>query len=84
MGRGGTPAREISFVSFVAYGPNSDSALTVGVLFLGRTLCLSQGPFSFRCLRVKKMKLKLSLQHKLYLMAIDWRRESDSQINFLF
>ena len=31
MGRGGTPAREISFVSLVAYGPNSDSALTMGV-----------------------------------------------------
>ena len=30
MGRGGTPAREISFVSLVAYGPNSDSALTMG------------------------------------------------------
>ena len=26
----GTPAREISFVSLVAYGPNSDSALTMG------------------------------------------------------
>ena len=32
MGRGGTPAREISFVSLVAYGPNSDSALTMGGL----------------------------------------------------
>ena len=31
VGRGGTSAREISFVSFVAYGPNSDSALTMGV-----------------------------------------------------
>ena len=31
MGRGGTPAREISFVSLVAYGPNSDSALTMRV-----------------------------------------------------
>ena len=31
MGRGGTPAREISFVSLVAYGPNSDSALIMGV-----------------------------------------------------
>ena len=31
MGRGGTSAREISFVSLVAYGPNSDSALTMGV-----------------------------------------------------
>ena len=30
MSRGGTPAREISFVSLVAYGPNSDSALTMG------------------------------------------------------
>ena len=30
VGRGGTPAREISFVSFMAYGPNSDSALTMG------------------------------------------------------
>ena len=30
MGRDGTPAREISFVSLVAYGPNSDSALTMG------------------------------------------------------
>ena len=30
-GRGGAPAREISFVSLVAYGPNSDSALTMGV-----------------------------------------------------
>ena len=30
MGRGGTSAREISFVSFMAYGPNSDSALTTG------------------------------------------------------
>ena len=30
MGRGGTSAREISFVSLVAYGPNSDSALTMG------------------------------------------------------
>ena len=29
MGKGGTPARETSFVSLVAYGPNSDSALTV-------------------------------------------------------
>ena len=29
VGRGGTPAREISFVSFRAYGPNS--ALTMGV-----------------------------------------------------
>ena len=29
MGRGGTPARETSFVSLVAYGPNSDSALTM-------------------------------------------------------
>ena len=32
MGRGGTSAREISFVSLVAYGPNSDSALTMGGL----------------------------------------------------
>ena len=33
MGRGGTPAREISFVSLVAYGPKvSDSALTMGVI----------------------------------------------------
>ena len=31
VGRGGTSAREISFVSFMAYGPNSDSALTMGV-----------------------------------------------------
>ena len=32
MGRGGTPAREISFVSLVAYGPKvSDSALAMGV-----------------------------------------------------
>ena len=31
VGRGGTPARETSFVSLVAYGPNSDSALTMGV-----------------------------------------------------
>ena len=31
MGRDGTPAKEISFVSLVAYGPNSDSALTTGV-----------------------------------------------------
>ena len=32
MGRDGTPAREISFVSLVAYGPKvSDSALTMGV-----------------------------------------------------
>ena len=31
MGRGGTPAREISFVSLVAYGPNSDSALIMGI-----------------------------------------------------
>ena len=30
MGRDGTPAREISFVSLVVYGPNSDSALTMG------------------------------------------------------
>ena len=31
MGRGGTPAREISFVSLVAYGPKvSDSALAMG------------------------------------------------------
>ena len=30
MGRGGTSAREIGFVSLVAYGPNSDSALTMG------------------------------------------------------
>ena len=30
MGRGGTSAREINFVSLVAYGPNSDSALTMG------------------------------------------------------
>ena len=30
MGRGGTSAREISFVSLVAYGSNSDSALTMG------------------------------------------------------
>ena len=29
MDRDGTPAREISFVSLVAYGPNSDSALTM-------------------------------------------------------
>ena len=30
-GRGGAPAREISFVSLVAYGPKvSDSALTMG------------------------------------------------------
>ena len=29
VGRGGTPARETSFVSLVAYGPNSDSALTI-------------------------------------------------------
>ena len=32
MGRGGTSAREIIFVSLVAYGPNSDSALTMGGL----------------------------------------------------
>ena len=32
MGRDGTPAREISFVSLMAYGPKvSDSALTMGV-----------------------------------------------------
>ena len=32
MGRGGTPAREISFVSLMAYGPKVfDSALTMGV-----------------------------------------------------
>ena len=32
MGRGGTPAREISFVSLVAYGPKvSGSALIMGV-----------------------------------------------------
>ena len=32
MGRGGAPAREISFVSLMAYGPKvSDSALAVGV-----------------------------------------------------
>ena len=32
MGPGGAPAREISFVSSVAYGPKvSDSALTMGV-----------------------------------------------------
>ena len=32
MGRGGIPAREISFVSLVPYGPKvSDSALSVGV-----------------------------------------------------
>ena len=31
MGIGGTPAREISFVSLVAYGPKvSDSALAMG------------------------------------------------------
>ena len=30
-GRGSTPAREITFVSLVAYGPKvSDSALTIG------------------------------------------------------
>ena len=34
MGRDGAPAREISFVSLVAYGPNSDSALTMGGLQL--------------------------------------------------
>ena len=33
MGRGGTPAREINFVSLVAYGPKvCDSALAVGGL----------------------------------------------------
>ena len=32
MGRGDVPAREISFVSLVAYGPKvSDSALAMGV-----------------------------------------------------
>ena len=32
VGRGSTPAREISFVSLMAYGPNvSDSALAMGV-----------------------------------------------------
>ena len=30
VGRDGTPAREISFVSLMAYGPNSDSDLTMG------------------------------------------------------
>ena len=30
VGRGGTSAREIGFVSLVAYGPKSDSALTMG------------------------------------------------------
>ena len=35
MGRDGTPAREISFVSLVAYGPKvSDSALAMGGLQL--------------------------------------------------
>ena len=35
MGRGGAPAREISFVSLVAYGPKvSDSALAMGGLKL--------------------------------------------------
>ena len=35
MGRGGAPAREISFVSLVAYGPKVfDSALTMGGLQL--------------------------------------------------
>ena len=29
VGRDGTSAREISFVSFMAYGPHSDSALTM-------------------------------------------------------
>ena len=33
MGRGSAPAREISFVSLVAYGPKvSDSALAMGVI----------------------------------------------------
>ena len=32
MGRDGTSAREIGFVSLMAYGPNSDSALTMGGL----------------------------------------------------
>ena len=30
VGRGGTSVREIGFVSLAAYGPNSDSALTMG------------------------------------------------------
>ena len=38
MGRGGAPAREISFVSLVAYGPKvSDSALAMGELQLLKT-----------------------------------------------
>ena len=31
MGRDGIPAREISFVSLMGYGPNSDAALAMGV-----------------------------------------------------
>ena len=42
MGRGGAPAREISFVSLVAYGPKvSDSALAMRglqLLKLGRAI----------------------------------------------
>ena len=41
MGRGGIPAREISFVSVVAYGPNSDSALIMG----DYSLCNQAGRF---------------------------------------
>ena len=38
MGRGGTPAREISFVPLVAYGPKvSDSALAMGVFTASET-----------------------------------------------
>ena len=44
MGWGSAPAGEISFVSLVAYGPNSDSALTMG----GYSLWNQAGQFPTR------------------------------------
>ena len=52
MGRGGTPARETSFVSLVAYGPTSDSAL----IMRGYSLCNQAGRFPPK----NKMKQKNS------------------------
>ena len=59
MGRGGAPAREISFVSLVAYGSKvSDSALAMGGLQLlkpGRTVPNSK-PLLKRYFNLKKKK----------------------------
>ena len=55
MGRGGSPAREISFVSLVAYGPKvSDSGLAMGFTASETSQGGSQHIVIFYYLRVER------------------------------